>query len=425
MTASQKMINWGLFSAKSLEFIERPINQDAFITILDGSVRSSKTVSCLVKFIEYCKHGPAGTIAITGVSKQTVKRNFLNDLFDTVGRESYKYNASTGELFILGRSCQVIGIKDEGSEKYIRGGTYAGWFGDEATTTPKSSFYQMLNRLSIPGAKAYLTTNPDNPYHYLYIEYMTDEEKIKSGMVRRIHFTLDDNLNLTEYYKKTISSAYSGVFHKRFIDGLWVAAEGAIYDSFSEEKNTALRSQMPEYYDKIIIGGDYGAGNPTVFLKIGVSMLPTGKPKFFVLDEWYWDAKISGSKTAEQYKQALIDFMGEDKISGVYIDPAAETFEVELLSISCGKIIKTKYVDNSVLLGINSVSTPLDQGRLVIARDRCPETIREIGSYIWDPKAKLKGEDEPLKENDHCMDALRYAIHSAYPSAVMRRARAA
>ena len=63
----------------------------------------------------------------------------------------------------------------------------------ELSLMPEKFFKQLLNRLSIRGAKLYGTTNPDSPYHYLYAEYITDEVKLQKGMVRDYHFELDDN----------------------------------------------------------------------------------------------------------------------------------------------------------------------------------------------------------------------------------------
>jgi len=42
--------------------------------------------------------------------------------------------------------------------------------------------------------------------------------------------------------------------------------------------------------------------------------------------------------------------------------------------------------------------------------DHCEKTIEELGIYVWDPKASDRGEDAPLKDNDHCMDAMRYFV---------------
>ena len=78
--------------------------------------------------------------------------------------------------------------------------------------------------------------------------------------------------------------------------------------------------------------------------------------------------------------------------------------------------------DNSVLPGINSVATAMSDDRLAICAEDCPETVKEEVSYIWDVNAQKKGEDKPLKTNDHCMDAKRYPIHTAYPATAFERA---
>ena len=44
--------------------------------------------------------------------------------------------------------------------------------------------------------------------------------------------------------------------------------------------------------------------------------------------------------------------------------------------------------------------------------DQCPNTIKEFGSYIWDQKASERGEDKPVKQHDHAMDALRYFCYT-------------
>ncbi len=44
--------------------------------------------------------------------------------------------------------------------------------------------------------------------------------------------------------------------------------------------------------------------------------------------------------------------------------------------------------------------------------DQCHGIVSEMTEYTWDPKATEKGEDKPLKANDHSMDALRYVVTS-------------
>ena len=64
-----------------------------------------------------------------------------------------------------------------------------------------------------------------------------------------------------------------------------------------------------------------------------------------------------------------------------------------------------------VAKGISAVASELVQGRLTISPD-CVHTLGEIPSYVWDTKyAASCGEDRPLKENDHCCDAMRYGVY--------------
>lgn len=48
----------------------------------------------------------------------------------------------------------------------------------------------------------------------------------------------------------------------------------------------------------------------------------------------------------------------------------------------------------------------------IIFADSCVNTIQEFGSYIWDEAAAAHGEDRPVKEHDHAMDALRYFVYT-------------
>ena len=56
--------------------------------------------------------------------------------------------------------------------------------------------------------------------------------------------------------------------------------------------------------------------------------------------------------------------------------------------------------------------TSLVRDGTVLVLDKCKNLIREIEGYSWDPKAAEKGEDKPIKKDDHLIDALRYVLTS-------------
>jgi hypothetical protein len=66
---------------------------------------------------------------------------------------------------------------------------------------------------------------------------------------------------------------------------------------------------------------------------------------------------------------------------------------------------------NDVLDGIRSVATALND-MMILYNDCCKETFREFSSYIWDEKAADRGEDKPVKANDHCLDGDRYFVYT-------------
>ena len=413
------------FGKKSADFIRTPCKDDAWIMILEGSVRSSKTVTMIPKLLfQILVNGPVGLGLITGVSKDTIYDNILRDLFDIIGAHNFHYNRQSGDLDLFGKPCKVMGAKDEGSEKYLLGKTIAWAYCDEVTRMPEKFFKQLLNRLSVPGSRLYATTNPDSPLHYLFKEYISDKKKIESGLVKVIHFELDDNPALDETYKRNIRAAYAGVFFQRYILGLWVVAEGAIYKDvwsddllYGEEDDTRYPGDttlnpgmhpVPLYvnYVERWIVIDYGTSNPTCF----ADCLDDGN-NIHVDREYYWDSRETGQqKTDSEYADDLIEFIGPMNDAVIILDPSAASFAAELnkRNLICGDC------DNEVIEGIRVTSTALKL-KIVRVHRRCKNIINEVTSYAWDEKAAKRGEEKPIKEKDHGADVLRYLCKTKIP----------
>ena len=104
-----------------------------------------------------------------------------------------------------------------------------------------------------------------------------------------------------------------------------------------------------------------------------------------------------------------------DSPQAVGIDPAAEGFILQMREISD---LRIRRADNAVMEGIQLVSAALDQGMLKIHLG-CRHLIDEFYAYCWDEAAQRAGQDKPLKQNDHALDALRYAL-MAYKREIRR-----
>lgn len=213
---------------------------------------------------------------------------------------------------------------------------------------------------------------------------------------------MDDNLSLDEEIKARYRSMYVGVFFKRYIMGLWAAAEGIIYDMFDENKHV---QDIKDFYQLLVNGNryvscDYGTQNATVFLLWNKGT----NGKWYCIREYYYSGRDKGKqKTDSEYADDLKEWLDGTKIKAIIVDPSAASFIAELRKRGY-KVLKA---NNDVLDGIRLVGMLLNLQKIVFASS-CKETIKEFASYIWDEKALERGEDKPVKQFDHCCDAVRY-----------------
>ncbi len=122
--------------------------------------------------------------------------------------------------------------------------------------------------------------------------------------------------------------------------------------------------------------------------------------------EYDWDSRREQrQKTDQEYVEDLLAFMGERQCA-VIVDPSAASFIAALR----GRGVYVLPADNTVADGIRKTASLIAQRRLKVRAD-CRALLREMSVYCWDKKAAQRGEEQPLKENDHSLDALRYMVN--------------
>lgn len=383
-------------------------NKDGIIC--DGSVRAGKTLVMSFAFILWAMQSfNYQNFILGGKTIGAFRRNVLFLLKIILRLRGYKVKDKRSDnlLIVMRRKTGVInyfyifGGKDESSQDLVQGLTAAGLFLDEVTLMPQSFVNQAIARCSVEGAKLWFNCNPDGPYHWFKLEFL---DKLNDKNLLHIHFTMDDNPSLSTDVKNRYRRMFSGVFFKRYILGLWVVAEGVIYDMFN--KDIHVKPTVKRKYSKYYISLDYGTYNATAF---GLWGLCTQDGKWYKIREYHYSGRAkSKQKTDEEYYNDLVEFAGELKIKAVIIDPSAASF---IACVKKHKKFRVKKAKNSVIDGIRNMCTALEQ-QLIYYNDCCIETFKEIYSYIWDSKAIERGEDKPKKENDHHMDADRYFIHT-------------
>ncbi len=228
-------------------------------------------------------------------------------------------------------------------------------------------------------------------FNHFYDLYNFDDEDYKS-----FHFTTYDNPHMPvdeiEKAKKELpedrfAQEYMADFRKQ---------QGLVYKEFDRERH--LFDYMPEAWDEYFAGIDFGFTNPTAVIHIK----RCGDENFFVVGEWYVTNRTE-EQTAAYVRGCNFNY--------VYPDPESPS-AIELLNnkgIPVMEVIKNK---DSIESGINRVRWLLKNNRLHIHKS-CYNLINEFETYSYPERKPGQNENEnPIKEHDHALDALRYALTS-------------
>ena len=394
------------------------------VNLWEGSIRSGKTFASIVRWLAFVATAPQqGELVMVGKSRDSLYRNVISPIQSSPEyaflKPFVKYRAGAPIGWIFGRQVHVLGANDAKAEGKIRGMTVVGAYVDELTMIPVEFFKQMLGRMSVVGAAMFATTNPDSPAHWLKTEYLDKLGQFPDW--RRFHFTLDDNPALSPEYVASIKREYTGLWYKRFILGMWVAAEGAIYNMWDPDRHVRPWAEMPDMRAIIGVGIDYGTTNATAALMLGVSRELVGnhyQSRLWLLDEWRYDSRAADGVTKPDVELSAMfrTWLAEPHVPDgnlgaahkpkfIILDPSAASFRAQLHKDG----VATANGDNQVGKGIALMASLLAEDKLVVT-DRCQGFIAEAPGYAWDPKKSEAGMDVPVKVADHSLDAGRYAV---------------
>lgn len=252
----------------------------------------------------------------------------------------------------------------------------------------------------IPYPQLYGDCNPAGSLHWI-------QQRAKAGHLQLIHTTHRDNPTLynrdgttTMQGERTMArlSALTGIRRKRLYEGIWATAEGAVYDNFDAAVHVKVRQR--EEFKTWYLAMDEGYTNPAVILLVGEDA--DGRLHIFL--EWYERGKLQ-STVVTAAKDWTLDY----GVALAAVDEAAAGLIADLRDNDVPAIASK----GRVLDGIQRIQDRLKlQGdglpRLTVDPS-CTNVINEFESYVW-KKATATGvvKDEPNKENDHAMDAIRY-----------------
>lgn len=391
------------------------IKADGWMTVWEGAIRSGKTVASLLAWLVYLTTTDEKVFFMSGKTYGSLIRNVIDGDFGILALGapfiSITKDRTGSSVLVLGdKKVYLFGASDDSAYMRLKGLTAGGWYADEVATHPESFIVEALARTAVSSdRRIFWTLNPTFPSHYIYQKFMNRWEGTEG--YRRYHFTLDDNLAMTEERKRQLANQYSGRYKSIYILGLRVAACGAIYDNFERSVATYNGDISSSLRDcQHYIACDYGTVNPCVFL----DCVTSEDGIVYVLREFRWDSRARMTqKTDAAYVQDMVRFVGspESCEAVIIVDPSAVSFINALRSE--GFFVKA--ANNDVLSGIMRISSLIGQNRLKI-HESCSGLISEMEGYAWDERSVNNGVEKPLKIRDHGPDALRYYVNTCMSS---------
>lgn len=203
-----------------------------------------------------------------------------------------------------------------------------------------------------------------------------------------------DDGALTERGKRTMQTlqALSGVRYKRLFLGEWATAEGAVYDMFNHGDHVKVRD--PRQFKSFGMAIDEGYTNPAVILFIGTDT----DGRLHIFREWYKRGQLQ-SAVINQVKRWYV----RKWINKIVVDEAAAGLIADLRNNGLSAIGQKGRVLDGIARVQNLLKLQGDGLPRLTIDPSCINTINEFESYVWKPE-----KDEPIKENDHAMDAVRY-----------------
>lgn len=313
---------------------------------------------------------------------------------------SYEHRASKNEIRLFGGGTILYAGCDQ--DLTIASMNLASAAIDEAIEIDEDEYTMILGRLRMPGPvrQVFMATNPGSPSHFLYKRFYENDPPAPEKYPRSLHHTRSlDNKYLPDDYVAMLQS-FTGTRRKRFVEGLWVPFEGLVYGDVwnrdvhvvpdKKANEPAFRKQFSHSY---LTGVDWGYTNPAVLLHFGTDY--DGRLHLF---DMVYERRMLPQKLVKLAVER------DKKRNAVFIaDPSAAEQIAEFRDAGLTVMAANNKVRNGIDLVMNRLAVQPDGKPRLTISESCHEFMTEIESYQW------KGEkDEPIKEFDHAMDAVRY-----------------
>jgi PBSX family phage terminase large subunit len=380
------------------------------MNVAEGAIRSGKTIDHCIIAAMYLEECPDKIHLASGSTIGNAKLNIgacngfgLENLFR--GRckwGKYKDNEAlylytqTGEKIII-----FAGGAKADSYKKILGNSYGLWIATEINEhydcdDSRSSFIKVAFGRQVAAEHPLILwdLNPCNPGHSIYTDYIDNYLNSYVGGYQYQHFTIADNLSISEQRKAEIESQYvkGSIWYRRDILGERCIAEGLVYPMYENAIEEPPKETAEDYQLSI----DYGTLNAFACILWGKH-----KDVWYAEKEYYYSGRTEQAlKTDDEYADIVDEYFGAeynaDNKLRVIIDPSAASFITALRRREKYRVIPA---DNAVVDGIRETASAMSQGFIKIS-PKLKHWKKEVEGYVWDNSCS---EDRPIKDNDHCL----------------------
>lgn len=365
-----------------LAFLTRSARYYAFISGI-GAGKTAAGICRLLKNVRDWNPGETGFVVAPTVP--SLRTTVLPELDKWGVLDQCEFNRTEKRLdFPNGSTVFLDSADNDRKIERLRGPSISWFWIDEAATVDKRAWEILVGRLRTGGYRnAFITTTPkgENWVYERFVKDNPNDVRAITGVESHA------NPHLPEDYEE-ITGEYDGRFYQQEVEGAFVGFEGLVYPWFDRE--THVIGTPPDTYDEVIYGVDWGHNNPAVILAI----IRDGE-EWIVADEWH-----ERRCTINDQARAADDMVARWGEGPIYCDPSEpaniETFRRQGLPATQG--------ENAVTPGIQHIASLRDTLRVAA---HCQNLRNEFNQYQY----KDDGEsDDPLKQHDHALDSLRYAL---------------
>lgn len=247
---------------------------------------------------------------------------------------------------------------------------------------------------NMPYAQLLGDCNPAGSMHW--IRQRAKENKLRMILSKHTDNPMlykDDN-TLTAQGVRSMATLQklSGVRYKRLYLGEWATAEGAVYDMF--QHGVHVKTRNPREFKSYGMAIDEGYTNPAVILFIGTDT----DGRLHIFREWYKRGQLQ-SVIVDQ----VLRWYMRRWVNRIVVDEAAAGLIADLRNNGIPAVGQKGRVLDGIARVQDLLKVQPDGLPRLTVDPSCVNTINEFESYVWKP-----AKDEPVKENDHAMDSIRY-----------------